>query len=134
MSKKLLLPSKPCSLGRFMSRFSPKKISDAETESLVESKLKWILDGCSPTRVILFGSASRGELTDYSDVDFAVLFDSIPALIEGRKTLFSRPRLDDWPQDILCFEEADFLRRVQTGGVCEIIAEEGQVLFKRSSV
>ena len=117
-----------------MSRFSPKKIADVEAASIVESKLKWILEGCSPTRVILFGSAARGELTDYSDVDFAVLFDSLPALIEGRKTLFSRPRLDDWPQDILCFEEADFLRRVQTGGVCEIITEEGQVLFQRSLV
>lgn len=117
-----------------MSRFSPKKVPDSEAAVLVESKLKWILEGCSPTRVILFGSASRGELTDYSDVDFAVLFDSLPALIEGRKSLFSRPRLDDWPQDILCFEESDYLRRVETGGVCEIIAEEGKVLYQRSSV
>jgi predicted nucleotidyltransferase len=116
-----------------MSRFSPKKVSATEAAALVESKLKWILEGCSPTRVILFGSASRGELTDHSDVDFAVLFESLQALKEGRLKLFSRPRDDDWPQDILCFVEADFLVRVQTGGVCEIIAEEGQVIYQRSS-
>jgi len=116
-----------------MSRFSPKKIPTSEATTLVESKLKWILEGCAPTRVILFGSASRGELTDHSDVDFAVLFDSLPTLKDARLKLFSRPRNDDWPQDILCFLEADFLSRIQTGGVCEIIAEEGKVIYQRGS-
>lgn len=115
-----------------MSRFSPKKKSATDANDLVNSKLKWILAGCSPTRVILFGSAARGELTDHSDVDFAVLFESPTALTEGRKTLFSRPRDDDWPQDILLFVEADFARKVRTGGVCEIIADEGKVIFQRS--
>lgn len=115
-----------------MRRFSPKKVSATDANDLVNSKLKWILAGCSPTRVILFGSAARGELTDYSDVDFAVQFESATALTEGCKTLFSRPRDDDWPQDILLFVEADFARKVQTGGVCEIIADEGKVIFQRS--
>jgi predicted nucleotidyltransferase len=81
--------------GDVMSRFAPKKISASETAALIDSKLKWILAGCSPNRVILFGSASRGELTDHSDVDFALLFEFAEALAEARKTLFSRPRADD---------------------------------------
>ncbi len=116
-----------------MSRFAPKKISASETAALIDSKLKWILAGCTPNRVILFGSASRGELTDHSDVDFALLFESAEALTAAKKTLFSRPREDDWPQDILLFVEADFVRKTQTGGVCEIIADEGKVIFQRSS-
>ena len=68
---------------------------------MVKSKLGWILDGCHPTRVFLFGSAARNELTDHSDIDFAVIFDSENDLRAARKSIFSRPRPDDWPQDIL---------------------------------
>jgi predicted nucleotidyltransferase len=114
-----------------VSRFAPQKLSQEETEAIVQQKLKWILDGCLPSRVFLFGSAARGELTDYSDVDFAVLFESEAELKNARKTLFSRPREDDVPHDILLFVEAEFERKGSIGGVCAIIAEEGKLLFER---
>lgn len=114
-----------------MSRFAPQKIPQETIDSLILSKLKWILDGCDPSRVFLFGSAARGELTDHSDFDFAVLFATAPQLRDARKTLFARPRTDDWPQDILLFVKEDFERKKEIGGVCEIIAEEGKILYKK---
>jgi predicted nucleotidyltransferase len=112
-----------------MSRFAPRKLSSEETAALVESKLRWILEGCRPSRVFLFGSAARNELTDHSDVDFAILFASENELREARKTLFSRSRADEFPQDILLFVESEFERKRKIGGVCAIVADEGKLLY-----
>lgn len=112
-----------------MSRFRPKSISQSDADALVQCKLRWILEGCKPTRIFLFGSAARNELTDHSDVDFAILFASEKELREARKSIFGRPRNDDWPQDILLFLESEFERKSKIGGVCAVIAEEGKLLY-----
>lgn len=115
----------------YLSRFKPKYVPLSEVDALVQSKLHWILEGCNPTRVFLFGSAARNEFTDHSDIDFAVLFNTEKDLREARNTLFARPRPDDWPQDILLFVEMEYERKKKIGGVCMIIEEEGKLLYPK---
>jgi predicted nucleotidyltransferase len=109
----------------------PKSVPQSDANSLVQVKLRWILEGCRPTRVFLFGSAARNELTEHSDIDFAVLFHSEAELRDARKSIFARPRPDDWPQDILLFTEAEYERKKAIGGVCAIIEEDGKLLYTK---
>lgn len=48
--------------------------------------IRRVVDVARPERVILFGSAARGEMTAHSDVDCLVI---APALREGREVYAS---------------------------------------------
>ncbi|NBC28661.1 MAG: hypothetical protein GVY29_01555 [Spirochaetes bacterium] len=56
-----------------MGLFRPARVSPEEREEIVRRKKDWILSACRPREIWLFGSAARGELTEASDIDLAVL-------------------------------------------------------------
>lgn len=114
-----------------MFRFRARLLTNEQTSEIVAAKLKWILSGCTPDKVILFGSAARGEMTDQSDVDLAVIFRKPEDVKRQKKALFETAGRDFWPQDLLFLSDREFAERAQAGGVCEIIATEGKVLFER---
>ena len=115
-----------------MSRFAPRPLSKEIADQVVAQKLTWILEGCQPLRVYLFGSAARGQMTEHSDFDFALVFESRDKILEAQKNFYNRPRYDEWPQDLLLFTEEQFNRKCLIGGVCAVIAEEGIVLYERN--
>ena len=117
-----------------MSRFSPKPVSNEECQKIVKKKLEWILKLCSPSRVWVFGSAARCDMTDHSDVDLALIFDDKSKLKAARDKVFVRAPDDEWPQDILLYIESDFERKKKVGGVCQIIAEDGVCLYERKDL
>ena len=114
-----------------MFRFRERLLTKEQTSEIVAAKLKWILSGCTPDKVILFGSASRGEMTDRSDVDLALIFRKPEDVKLQKKSLFQTSGRDFWPQDILFLSAQEFAAKAHAGGVCEIIATEGKVLFER---
>lgn len=112
-----------------MGIFFPKPLSAQETSQIIARKLDWILEACRPQAVVLFGSAARGEMTERSDVDLALVFPDEGELRQGRKALFRRPPPDSLSQDILFFTKDDFVKKAARGGVCEVIQSEGRTLF-----
>lgn len=112
-----------------MGLFRPAALSEEESRELIEGKLRWILKACSPEEVWLFGSAARGELTEASDIDIALIFEDTAQLRAARRALASRSRPDNWPQDVLYYTEDDFYRRARSGGAAQIIVEEGRRLY-----
>lgn len=115
-----------------MSRFAPKPISAAECKNILDAKLKYILTLCQPNQIFVFGSAARNEMTDHSDVDLALIFIVEAELRAAREVVFRRAPGDEWPQDLLLYTKSEFERKKNTGGVCQLIAQEGICIFERN--
>ena len=99
---------------------------------LIGRQAERILSCCDPSALILFGSAARNQMTDASDIDIALLFPDTESLIQAKRRLYALPPCPDpWPCDMVCYTIVEFQERVQRGGLCELIREEGRLLYGR---
>lgn len=112
-----------------MGLFRPAALTETDAEALIAAKLSWVLKGSQPAEVWVFGSAARGELTESSDIDLALIFDSLHEIAAARKSLAQTQRTDDWPQDVLYYTRSEFNRRAEVGGAAMIIRQEGRCLY-----
>lgn len=112
-----------------MGLFRPTPVSPEETAQIVERKVSWILAAYRPLEIWLFGSAARGELTEASDVDLAVICEDESATERAREAVYSRRRPDTWPQDVMFFPRDDFYRRAEIGGLPMLIVEDGRRVY-----
>lgn len=118
-----------------MIRRISQPLSEAEQNEVLENKLRWLLDACEaeaslPLRILVFGSAARGELREDSDVDIALVFADEQTMGKARKAVARSPRTDLWPVDLLYFTQKEFRTRAEIGGVCMLIRDEGRVLWE----
>ncbi len=115
-----------------MGLLLPKKLQYEFQQRLIEYQIQRILSCCDPSAIILFGSAAECKMTESSDIDIAVLFPDMISLAQARRTLYlMAPGEHSWPCDLLLFTSSEFLEKLQRGGVCEVIREEGRLLFGR---
>lgn len=91
-----------------------------------------ILSKISPERIYLFGSAAEGKMTDQSDFDFLLVFDSSQSLRKAQKTLLSFYPLSTIPVDLVWTTTEEFEKKKEIGGVCFIVHREGQCLFEKN--
>lgn len=87
---------------------------------LVSKRLK-------PKKIILFGSFAKGNWHDYSDIDVAVIVDSIEGdILDAEKMLFRLKRgIDDNIEPVLLEESNDF------SGFLKDILSYGLVIYSR---
>lgn len=111
-----------------LNRLTRKPLRPEEIETLIDGLGTHILRWVSPEEVIVFGSAARGEMTDGSDLDVALIFSSESECAAARKTLLSQPNPIHWPIDYLFFSREGFETQKRLGGVGAFIAEEGRRL------
>jgi len=102
-------------------------------EVVIQECLTGILARCSPRLVILFGSAARGEMTDQSDLDFMLIFDTSADCRLASRCLRQGTLLAPVPVDLICVATPDYLRKRTVGGICMIAAEDGRVLYRDPS-
>lgn len=100
-----------------------------EQLALIKRKLDAILGACHPSKVFLIGSASRGQMTVASDVDFILVIADHLNQQEILKAISLARKGDDWPQDVLLIGESDFKKKSTQGGIYWIAAEEGIEVF-----
>ena len=90
---------------------------------------------CEPTRIVLFGSAARGELTDASDVDLLVVVPEAPS--EPGRVVASEIEDEigyDDRADVLVATEASVAEAAGTlAGILRTAAEEGVTVFEAGS-
>lgn len=109
-----------------------KKLTGDQVQEILDKKLKWILKSCRPVKVILFGSAASGEMTDASDVDLILLFPNDANLKEIRHDLAKARPLDDWPHDLILETISGFQFQINKGGgACWIAENEGKILYSQ---
>lgn len=115
-----------------MSRLTAQTLTKEEIDAITDCKLQWILQSTRPIKVILTGSAANYSMTECSDVDIVVIFNSREDIETTKMSLFqNRPR-DDWPHDLLMYTSEEFEKSVaKNGGFCWLAAHEGRVLYER---
>ena len=112
-----------------MGLFRPAGVPPQETEQIIQRKRDWILAACRPREIWVFGSAARGELTEGSDIDLAVVCDDAERVRHAREAVYRQKRPDEWAQDIIFLEAPDFYARAKIGGLPMLIVEEGRRIY-----
>lgn len=96
-----------------------RRLDPSEAKKRVREKLEWVLRHSAPRRVYLFGSAYRGSMTEASDIDLVLVFDSREEAEAARRVLaqfrHESPTLHD-----LIFESVDDFERksARQGSIC----------------
>ena len=108
-------------------------LEESVSKKLISDELERIVENCLPESVYLFGSASRGEMTDTSDLDFLVVMADI-ADMKGLKSKYYRSSGERTvPVDTIFVTRSEFEKRSRIGGVCFVVADEGKLLYSSIS-
>jgi predicted nucleotidyltransferase len=117
-----------------VKKFFPDLLTAIETQKEVDKRLQWILEACSPVKIILFGSAAKGTMNQNSDLDFIVIFSNEENLkITSQKVLGRKPP-HSIPADILFYHLDNFNKRASIGGICFVAAQEGKVMYEAAPI
>lgn len=103
-----------------------REITEAELAELVRR----VVEAVHPLRIILFGSAARGEMTEDSDVDLVVVMpEGTPRLPTGRhlhRQMLGLPL----PVDFVVTTEGDLERYGHVPGmVYRRVRQEGKTIY-----
>lgn len=113
-------------------KFISQPLKQSEIDQIVLTKLNWILEYTQPLKVILFGSAATGEMTDASDVDIIIVYPNEIDLKSISYILAQSRPINDWPHDLILQTEKSFLSSVaKGGGACWLANKEGKILFEK---
>jgi len=74
---------------------------------LLEDMVQRIVAAAAPRRIILFGSAARGQMHDSSDLDFLVVVPDGHNCREVAQRIYRQMRGVNHPKDILVVQESD---------------------------
>ena len=112
-----------------LSKLIATKLSREQQQHLIKRLKDEVLSCIKPKSLILFGSASRYEMTEASDLDLVVIVASAEEIKPAFKALRLTSMKIDWPLDLLITDEKTFQARASLGGVYYIAQTEGTILF-----
>jgi len=103
---------------------------DINFEKEIESITIQIIEKYGPEKIILFGSAARGESGSDSDADFLIIKKETPFYGADRIRELSRIINRNIPVDFLVYRPEEFEKRVEMGDpFLKAIIKEGKVLY-----
>jgi len=89
-----------------------------------------IIEKYKPDKIILFGSAARGELTLDSDADFLIIKKTTPLYGSDRIRELSRLIDRNIAVDLLIYRPEEFDKRLRMGDpFLKSVMQEGKVLY-----
>ena len=103
---------------------------DPTLPSEIVSITAQLIEKYKPEKIILFGSAARGDETPDSDMDFLIIKNDTPYM--GRDRIIEVSRLIDrnLPADFLVYRRDEFEKRIAMGDpFLEMVVAEGKVLY-----
>lgn len=112
---------------RLLRQFSP-TLPLSEVESEIQCVLKAIIAVYQPTRVIVFGSAARGDFYEDSDFDFLVIVRNKKEVERAWTKLKDVRPHSLRPLDVIFRTEEEFVRGF-SGGASLIAQESGRLLY-----
>jgi predicted nucleotidyltransferase len=101
-----------------------------EITTEIENILEQIIHKYKPEKIILFGSAARGEYEKVNDLDFLIIKADVPSY--GIKRIRELDRIIDRniAADMLVYRPDEFEERVKLGDpFIKSILREGRVLY-----
>jgi predicted nucleotidyltransferase len=98
----------------------------AEVERIVEQ----IIRKYNPLKIILFGSAARGEYDRVNDLDFLIVKKDVPSTGLARMRQLDELIDRDMAADMLVYRPDEFEDRIRLGDpFIKSILKEGRVLY-----
>lgn len=102
-----------------------KKIVEKEIQSIVRQ----LIEKYQPEKIILFGSAARGEFDIDSDLDFAIIKKDVPKNGIERRWQVRQLITKRLPADFLVYRPEEFETCLKMGNpFVKTISEEGRIL------
>lgn len=96
----------------------------------IESIVRQIVSKYHPIKIILFGSAARGDFERSNDLDFLIIKDDVPYLGIDRMRELDEIIDRNIAADMLVYRSAEFNERVALGDpFIKTILKEGRVLY-----
>ena len=103
---------------------------DSDLGKEIKNIASQIIEKYKPDRIILFGSAARGELNPHSDVDLLIIKEDTPFYGADRIRELSRIIDRNVAVDFLVYRPEEFENRLEKGDpFLKAIVEEGRVLY-----
>lgn len=99
----------------------------------IEYILRQIIDKYKPIKVILFGSAGRGEYEECSDLDFLIIKEDVPFYGLERMRELDNLIERNIAADMLVYKPEELDERVRLGDpFVKTILKEGRILYGRA--
>ncbi len=96
----------------------------------INSIVQQLVDKYNPTKVILFGSAARGDFERVNDLDFLIIKDDVPYYGIDRMRELDDLVERDMAADMLVYRPEELAERVALGDpFIKSILKEGRVLY-----
>ncbi|MBI1862271.1 MAG: nucleotidyltransferase domain-containing protein [Deltaproteobacteria bacterium] len=112
-----------------LAKLTAAKLSQDEISELIQRTVDGLQGIPGLERAILFGSAARGEMSEASDLDVVLIFDSVSHAKEGARLAQWQRVKPLWPTDFLSTDRATYETRSHLGGVFFCAREEGRDIF-----
>lgn len=116
-----------------LAKFIARKLTPNEVNAEIEGLLDDFRYLPGLKKIILFGSAAFGQMSEASDLDVVLIFDSPDEARNASRKVYKIRKNSHWPADILCADTASYEQRSQMGGVLFVARQEGRVIFTRDS-
>jgi predicted nucleotidyltransferase len=117
-------------LAMSLVRLTAKKLTAAQITAEVDRLLTDCKKQPGLIKVILFGSANQGTMTEASDLDLVLIFATATEAKQASRSMHAL-RTTSWPADLLCIDEKLYEDRSQSGGVFFVARNEGRVIYER---
>ena len=114
-----------------LAKLIPAPWTALEIAKEVDAVKAEIVKRASPKIIYLFGSALQGAPRASSDLDFAVIVDTVNEVKTAQRAIFAYPPMSSMPVDILIFDAASFRVKSDRGGICQVILDEGKIIYSR---
>jgi predicted nucleotidyltransferase len=96
----------------------------------IDSIVRQIVSKYQPIKIILFGSAARGDYEKANDLDFLIIKDDVPHFGIDRMRELDEIVDRNIAADMLVYRSAEFNERVAMGDpFIRAILKEGRVLY-----
>jgi len=103
---------------------------DLDFEKEIQSIIKQLIEKYGPEKIILFGSAARGDTGPDSDADFLIIKRQTPYYGSDRIRELSSIIDRNIPVDFLVYRPDEFEKRLEMGDpFLKAIVKEGRVLY-----
>jgi predicted nucleotidyltransferase len=103
---------------------------ELELAKEIQSITRQIVEKFRPEKIILFGSAAKGEWRSDSDADFLIIKKDTPLYGSERIRELSRLIERNIPVDFLVYRPEEFDKRLKMGDpFLKAIVKEGRVLY-----
>lgn len=103
----------------------------------LSQKIQWLLEDLKayqPEKIILFGSAARGDVDEYSDLDVAIIKRTTAPFVARSVEAVKLLRRGIGPVDLFVYTPEEFSRmRENENPFIESILKEGAVLYEKAA-